>query len=381
MDVHCMDSQRTFLEIEENPDYLNSQLITYIGNKRALLDFIGTAIDKVKQRLGKKRIIALDLFSGSGIVARYLKRHSELLIANDLEEYSYVTNQCYLANRSTIDMPLLQQMHTELLHRLASEPLREGIIAKYYAPKDDDHIKDGERVFYTTRNARYLDTARQLIAQLPSRIQPFFLAPLISEASIHANTSGVFKGFHKNRETGIGNFGGTNGDALVRIKGPISLLFPIFSSFESAVQVYNEDANTLVQRLPMVDLAYLDPPYNQHPYGSNYFMLNLLVSYTEPTHISNVSGIPSDWNRSAYNKPGRALQAFSDLVQNLNARFLLVSFNSEGFIRREQMIDLLSSIGHVEVLETTYNTFRGSRNLHKRSIHVKEFLFLVERDR
>jgi adenine-specific DNA-methyltransferase len=145
--------------------------------------------------------------------------------------------------------------------------------------------------------------------------------------------------------------------------------------------VYNEDANTLVQRLPTVDLAYLDPPYNQHPYGSNYFMLNLLVSYKEPANISNVSGIPLDWNRSVYNKSGRALQAFSDLVQNLNARFLLVSFNSEGFIRREQMIDLLSSIGHVEVLETTYNTFRGSRNLHKRSIHVKEFLFLVERER
>jgi adenine-specific DNA-methyltransferase len=122
-----MDSQRTFLEIEENPDYLNSQLITYIGNKRALLDFIGTAIDTVKQRVGKKRIIALDLFSGSGIVARFLKRHAELLIANDLEEYSYVTNQCYLANRSSIDMPLLKQIHIELLHQLASEPLRGSL--------------------------------------------------------------------------------------------------------------------------------------------------------------------------------------------------------------------------------------------------------------
>ena len=59
------------------------------------------------------------------------------------------------------------------------------------------------------------------------------------KASVHANTSGVFKGFHKNKETGIGQFGGSNSDALFRIKGNIVLPFPIFSNFNCKYIVYN----------------------------------------------------------------------------------------------------------------------------------------------
>jgi len=50
-----------------------------------------------------------------------------------------------------------------------------------------------------------------------------------------------------------------------------------------------------------VDLIYLDPPYNQHPYGSNYFMLNLICTNERPHTLSKVSGIPGDWNKSQYN--------------------------------------------------------------------------------
>jgi adenine-specific DNA methylase len=89
------------------------------------------------------------------------------------------------------------------------------------------------------------------------------------------NTSGVFKGFYKNKETGIGQFGGSNQDALLRIKG--DLPFPIFSDFNCEVMVYNDDSNNVIKTAPEVDLAYVDPPYNQHPYGSNYFMLNLIL--------------------------------------------------------------------------------------------------------
>ena len=70
-----------------------------------------------------------------------------------------------------------------------------------------------------------------------------------------------------------------------------------------------------------------------------------------------------------------------ELVRNVRARFVLVSFNSEGFIPKDEMIELLSSCGKVDVLESEYNAFRGSRNLSGRELHVKEFLFLVEKSR
>jgi adenine-specific DNA-methyltransferase len=362
----------------ENPEYLDSQIITYIGNKRSLLSFIGSGVEKARKALNKKKLAFFDVFSGTGIVSRYLKQYAGMLVASDLERYSEVTNRCYLSNVSQINLEVLREYYKELIYKLENDELRQGFISELYAPADDERIAMGERVFYTRRNAEYIDTARQYIEMLPYEIQHFFLAPLLADASIHANTSGVFKGFYKNSANGLGKFGGNGGDALFRILGDIHIHFPIFSNFECDYQVHCGDANVIAECVDEVDVAYIDPPYNQHPYGSNYFMLNLITEYIRPTQISDVSGIPVDWNRSMYNKKTKAIAAFDDLVGKIRAKYLLISFNSEGFITIEEMKDVLRKIGTVEVLETKYNTFRGSRNLRERDIHVKEFLYLVK---
>ncbi|MDR1373806.1 MAG: DNA adenine methylase [Treponema sp.] len=374
-----MDNPEPPVVQSEDSSFLTRQLITYIGNKRALLDFIGLGIKRVQKKLNRARLSIFDVFSGSGIVARYCKQYAKLLIVNDLEKYSALINQCYLSNKTGINFPELRSCYNELLFNLSPEKLRPGLIAGLYAPKDENHIGPGDRVFYTVRNAMYIDTARRLIGGIPEDRQKFFIAPLLSEASIHANTSGVFKGFYKNRETGVGQFGGKNQDALMRIRGNIALPFPVFSSFDADVLVYNGDANDVINRVPEVDMAYLDPPYNQHPYGSNYFMLNLIADYQYPGAISSVSGIPENWNRSSYNKENRALAALTGLAGAVKAKYLLISFNSRGFIKLEEMKAMLQTMGQVEVLETNYNTFRGGRNPDKREIHVKEYLYLLEK--
>ena len=386
----------------ENPEFLQNQLITYIGNKRALLDFIGSGVREVQTRLGKSHISCLDLFAGSGIVSRYLKQFASAITVNDLEQYSCIINRCYLSNKNQIDIDELEKLHANLCkkidRRMAALEKSEagfkgaGFISELYAPADENQIEKGERCFYTPYNAAYLDVARQLIEkEIPAELRDFFIAPLLSEASIHANTAGIFKGFYKNSKTGRGQFGGNGRNALTRIRGKISLPFPVFSDFSCKSRVFSSDANLLVQDPALYDkaytsgglfdLAYFDPPYNQHPYGSNYFMLNLIAGYKRPDSekISRVSGIPKDWNRSDYNKKRRVAEVFVELVRNVRARYVLVSFNSEGFIPKDEMIELLSSCGKVSVLEADYNAFRGSRNLSGREIHVKEFLFLVEK--
>ncbi|MCL2721435.1 MAG: DNA adenine methylase [Treponema sp.] len=377
-----MNNQIHFLgidkEIYEKNEYLTQQLITYIGNKRSLLGFIDNGIRKVQNKLHKNKLKMFDVFSGSGIVARYFKQFSDLLITNDLENYSYVSNQCYLSNEDEIDFLSLREYYQELIAKSNNE-LRKGIISELYAPKNDKNIKSDERVFYTNRNAMFIDTVRQLIDKIPKNDQKYFLAPLLSEASIHANTSGVFKGFYKNKETGIGQFGGKNQDALIRITGDIKLPFPIFSNFNCDTIICNDDSNEIIKTLPEVDIAYLDPPYNQHPYGSNYFMLNLILDYKYPENTSKISGIPEDWNRSAYNKSNFALNALTYLVENIKSKYVLISFNSEGFIKIDEMKKMLMKYGKLEVLETKYNTFKGSRNLNNREIHVREYLYLLEK--
>ena len=390
------------LKLSENPEFLQNQLITYIGNKRALLDFIGEGVREVQRRLSKSQLSCLDVFAGSGIVSRYLKQYASSITVNDLEKYSCIINRCYLSNKSEVDIEELQTLHASLCKKIdkkmsALEKSEKGFkaagfISELYAPSNEEQIEKGERCFYTPYNAAYLDVARQLIQkEVAPELRDFFIAPLLSEASIHANTAGIFKGFYKNSKTGTGQFGGNGRNALSRIRGKISLPFPVFSEFECRSRVFSSDANLLVKDEAVYepdyvtdgsfDLAYFDPPYNQHPYGSNYFMLNLIAEYKRPDaqNISRVSGIPRDWNRSDYNKKRRVTEVFDELVRNVRAKYVLVSFNSEGFIPKDEMISLLSSCGKVKVLESDYNAFRGSRNLSGRELHVKEFLFLVEK--
>lgn len=364
---------------EENPGFLENQLITYLGNKRRLLGFIERGIELIIERTGKEKLDIFDAFSGSGVVARFLKRWAARLIVNDLEVYSEIINRCYLANPSEIPMHQLKDVYRELIHTLENRELEKGIISALYTPLDDRNIQHGERVFYTNRNARYIDTARKLIGGVEPALQHFFLAPLLSEASVHANTAGVFKGFYKDSVTGLGKYGGNKSAALARILKDIRLPFPVFSNFECHVEVHRGDANRIARGLGNIDAAYIDPPYNQHPYGSNYFMLNIIANNIRPASISRVSGIPADWNRSRYNNRKHVYAAFADLVAGLDARFLLISFNSEGFIRREEMISLLQSHGTLDILETSYNTFRAGRNLSSRALYVTEYLYLLEK--
>ena len=364
----------------ENDAFLTTQIITYLGNKRLLIGHIEKEANIISQKLQKEKMICADIFSGSGVVARMLKKHSDTLIVNDLENYSAVINSCYLINKKDYPEKKCSALRSEIENQSIHKKYR-GIISQNYAPKNDDAILPGERVFYTHENAVLIDTYRKLIDEVVEEdtLKKFFLAPLITEASVHVNTSGVFKGFYKDKHTRIGCFGAAGKNALSRIFGKIELKEPVFSNYESKLHVYQKDAVQLSKELKDLDIAYLDPPYNQHPYGSNYFMLNLILKNKLDVEISKVSGITQDWNRSVFNKPYGALNAMEEIIANLDSKFVIISYNSEGFISFDEMRDMLHKYGKFKTRKIRYNAFRGSRNLKNRDIHVSEYLFILEK--
>ncbi|MCH4249729.1 MAG: DNA adenine methylase [Microbacteriaceae bacterium] len=366
-------------EIQEDPSYLTDQLITYLGNKRSLVSQLNRCFIRVQNALNGRPIRAVDLFSGSGVVSRVLKQYASYVLANDQEPYAETISKCYLANHADIPWKRVNSAVDRLNQEADGGKCVDGFIQHLYSPEDDNHIQKGERAFYTSDNARRIDYFASEIRKLEPELRPYLLGPLLSEASVHANTSGVFKGFYKDKVTGVGKFGGSGQNALSRILKPIRLSSPVTSRFSCDIQVTRKDANKLAHELETVDLVYIDPPYNQHPYGSNYFMLNLIVNYEPPAQISAVSGIPTDWNRSGYNKKREALTLMRDLVATLSSRFVAISFNSEGFIPISDFHHLLGEFGRYEDITIPYNTFRGSRNLRSRDIHVDEHLFLLER--
>ncbi|MDD2591632.1 MAG: DNA adenine methylase [Erysipelotrichaceae bacterium] len=361
----------------ENKDYLQRQIITYIGNKRQLLPLITHGINNVRNDLKQDKISFLDLFSGSGVVSRYAKQFSHTIIANDLEYYSYVINDCYLSNKEELDHD--QIMYYYQMLKSKENDIHEGFISKNYAPIDDHDIQIGERVFYTRRNAIYLDNMINNIHQeIPLSYQKYFIAPLLAEASIHVNTAGVFKGFYKDGD-GRGAFGAKGKNALSRIMADIYLPFPVFSKYSTTNHIYQKDANELIKSLSQVDICYLDPPYNQHPYGSNYFMLNAIAKNHLAKEISKVSGIPINWRRSKYNSRKQFGNQLEDIISNVKARYVLLSFNNEGFLTRNEIEIILKRYGNLKILKANYNTYRGARNLKNRSIHVKEYLFVLKK--
>lgn len=368
-------------QLVETPGYYREQIITYIGNKRSLLGPISEATSYVSSQLGKEKLRIFDGFSGSGIVSRLFKSVASELVVNDLESYSRVINECFLTNWSSVDYRKLRLI-VDKINQYVDQNLDRntpGFIELLYAPKDDNNIKVGERVFYTRSNAQRLDQFRNLIEAEGPEYFNLLMGPLLASASVHANTAGVFKGFYKERSTRIGKFGGTGADALKRITGQIRLRVPILSKYEADITVYQTDTNYLVSKAGGFDLAYFDPPYNQHPYGSNYFMLNLLVDYKKPREVSKISGIPKGWNRSLYNQKKRAWRVLADLIRRVDSRYVLLSFNNEGFISPVQLRKMLNELGPVREIKTKYNAYRGSRNLRSRNTHVTEHLFLLEK--
>src|SRR5690606_26307201 len=120
-------------------------------------------IAAVQRRLGRRKLAMLDGFAGSGVVSRLFKAYATRLVSNDFEPYAAAIGRCYLANRSELDLPALRAAHRRIDAEAQRLPVRDGIIRRLYAPRDDHRIQPGERVFYTVENAQRLDSYRTLI--------------------------------------------------------------------------------------------------------------------------------------------------------------------------------------------------------------------------
>jgi len=366
---------------EESNEFVFQTMLTCIGNKRKLVGHICDITESLRQRLGKEKLCIMDGFTGSGVVARALTPMCHTMITNDLENYAWLMAKCFLRTPTVIQQSHIAQ-HIEYMNTIAiSGPyFEDGIIAKLYAPQNTNDVQIGERCFYTRENALIIDTLRKYIADfVEPELQFYCLAPLLIKASIHTNTAGVFKGFYKDGE--IGCFGGTGKNALSRIMKPITLDLPIWSTETYNALCYNTNINELMDTLEIgepIDILYLDPPYNQHPYGSNYFMLNVIAKNEEPSKISKVSGIPTDWNKSSYNSKATAIHDMEHLLRTGLAKstYIVLSYNDEGIITTEDWAKLFAPYV-VEKREILYDTFKGSRNLKDRSNKVMEIMYII----
>src|SRR5699024_10839674 len=90
-----------------------------------------------------------------------------------------------------------------------------------------------------------------------------------------------------------------------------------------------------------VDIAYIDTPYNSRQYASNYHVLENIARHNKP-ELRGVTKL-FDWSnlKSDYSMKLRAKKAMYDLIENINAKHIIVSYNNEGIIPEEELIEML----------------------------------------
>lgn len=361
--------------------YLRDQIITYMGNKRKFIPLIEKIIDDIKNELGKERLILGDGFSGSGIISRLMKNHAYKLFVNDIAGYSFTLNKCYLSNK--VNVKQLEKIIEKANAYVNSRPEVPSWIQKHWAPMNDNEIKETERVYYTKENAYRIDAYHYYIDTIvPEEFKCYLLARLLVEASIHTNTSGHFAAYYKKGTKG--HYGGKNEIDLNRITKPIILTTPLFSENQCDMQICQTDTNEWVKTLPRLDLLYLDPPYNKHPYCIYYFLLDVINNWDKSANIPNTTrGQEKNWKTSDYNSYTKAKTAFKDLIKNIDAKFILLSYNNGGLIDLDEITEILSKKGKVmkiPVEHKTYNKLKGIANYKRveNKEEIKEFLWFID---
>jgi len=371
-------------------DYVFSQLIPYIGNKRKLLHLIAEAVAFTGCCGGT----FVDLFTGSTVVGRWAKRAGYRVIANDWEPYSYEIARGTVALNAPPPFEALGGAE-RVFEQLNALPPCHGYVAQHLCPADDEAPDvQRERMFFTQANGRRIDAIREQIDAWQAALllsgdeRAYLLAGLIYAVSYVSNTSGVFKGFHN-------GWGGKTATALYRIRSAMTLAAPILHDNQRENLALRHDARALAPHLGDLGdsdgtIVYIDPPYNQHPYGSNYHVLNTVALWDKPPldpcilvdgKTRDKSAIRKDWRterRSPYNSTRTAAAAFTDLVAAIDARWLLVSYSTDGNIPLAGLLATLAARGDLHVFAARYKRYRVSTPRMSLKSHNVEFVAAVD---
>ncbi|MBW3624899.1 MAG: DNA adenine methylase [Armatimonadetes bacterium] len=308
-------------------------MVKYLGSKRRLVP----AIVKIAEALPGVRT-ACDLFAGTTRVGQGFKRAGIHVLSNDLASYSHVLGQAYIATdaRET-NLPRLREL-LEHLNGLSSE---DGYFTETFCRRSR---------YFQPHNGMRIDAIRGEIDRLTltSSERAVLLTALLLAADRVDSTTGLQMAYLKQWSP--------------RSHATLELTLP--ELLPGMGEVRQMDANRLAEGLKDVDLAYIDPPYNQHSYAGNYHVWETLVRNDRP-EVYGVACKRMDCRqtRSRYNSRIQCRDAFSQLIAELAPRvpWLLVSFSTEGHLSPVEIHEILRGAGHVESRAFDYKRYVGAQ--------------------
>lgn len=295
--------------------------------------------DALRARVGSTKHVttACDLFCGTTRVAQGLKAAGFFVTANDLASYSEVLATAYVeADAKRVRKRALAGK----IAGLNALPGHDGYYTRTFCE---------ESRYFQPENGRRIDAIRDAIEDVADgRVERAILLTALMEAADRVDsTTGLQMAYLK--------------QWAPRSFNALELRMPeLIAGRGRAVR---EDANVLASQMDEVDIAYLDPPYNQHSYHSNYHIWETLVRHDAPAAYG-VARKREDCRtvKSAFNSRARAWDAFSSLVRTVPAKHLIVSFSDEGFFAFNDIVSLLEDArGEVAAIPVSNKRYVGAQ--------------------
>ena len=307
-------------------------MIKYLGSKRRLVPVLGDLF----ARSGAST--ALDLFTGTTRVAQEFKRRGADVTAVDTARYAEVFARCHIAtDGATVDRRQLD----EALAHLSSLPGTPGYVTETFCVRSR---------YFQPFNGERIDAIRDALAAdfADSPLYPILLTSLIYAADRVDSTTGLQMAYVK--------------EWSPRSFNRLELRVP--ELLDGPGRAVRGDATEVVHQLPEVDLAYLDPPYNQHRYFTNYHIWETLVAWDAPAHYGVAcKRIDSrdDATKSVFNATRAMPAALAATVAGVRAEVVVLSYNDESWVSLDDLVAMCAERGHVRVLAFDSKRYVGAQ--------------------
>lgn len=327
----------------------------YMGSKQSLINQIASAALQFEFET------VLDLFSGSGVVSYMFKTLGKTVICNDYMTMNSKMASAVIANSSV---------------RLSDEDVK--VILTPTNQSDNFVSNHFQNIYYSDEDNKFIDMVRYNISKIKNKTKKDIAISALIRACI------------KKRPRGIFTYTGIRYD-----DGRKDLQLSFEEQFRLAVSVINKsifDNGKICKALNLnsmnikqdADLVYIDPPY-YNPTSDN--------EYVRRYHF--VEGIARNWDNvemqwetktrkfknypTPFSTKNGAYDAFDKIFKKYKESILLVSYSSNSFPTKEEMVGLLSKYkNHIEVISIDYTYSFGNQN-HKigdNKNRVQEYIFI-----
>ena len=307
-------------------------MIKYLGSKRRLIPVLTRLCEAADART------AVDLFTGTTRVAQAFKQTGAHVTAVDTARYSEVFAQTYVAtDAATVDPRDLTDA-IEHLNSLLGEP---GYFTDTFCVRSR---------FFQPDNGARVDAIRDTIERdhAGTVLYPLLLTSLVEAADRVDSTTGVQMAYVK--------------AWAPRSFSPLTLRVPELLDGRGAS--IRGDALEIASTLAPCDLAYLDPPYNQHRYFTNYHVWETLVAWDAPEHYGVACkrvDARDDATKSPFNRRRVMPEALRQVIADVRARVVVVSYNDESWVPIDELRDMCAVHGHVAVLQFDARRYVGAQ--------------------